>query len=247
MFCSGCFARSKDLEELIHAVCSQRTWSNIQEAQTAFALAPPWSPPTWRAASRFGTWWRTTSTGIRKRATAAARWSQRSTWHDFWRPRWASLLPVFGNMHLLDAFLVGHPADLTQSNSFRSRENSLCCISIFLTWLAARSQTHKPQYLYLRSEALEWKWLFRHILLILQVIKEQEIFQFFFSFHCTNMAANKKGKKRKNLQNQMFLYNTENVRKWQQKECAWLHFSQKEMLISWKYLYHSGRSVILMS
>lgn len=61
------------------------------------------------------------------------------------------------------------------------------------------------------------------------------------------MAANKKGKKRKNLQNQMFLYNTENVGKWQQKECAWLHFSQKEMLISWKYLYHSGRSVILMS
>lgn len=46
------------------------------------------------------------------------------------------------------------------------------------------------------------------------------MFLFVFLFHCISigMAANQKGKERKDSQNQMFLYIMENVRKWQQKE-----------------------------
>lgn len=47
---------------------------------------------------------------------------------------------------------LSHPGDLTQINSFNSRENSLFGAFLCLSessWLDAPSQTHKPQYSYL--------------------------------------------------------------------------------------------------
>ena len=70
----------------------QKTWSSTLEAPTACVPVLPWSLLTWRVGSRFGTWWRTMSMETRRRVTAAARWSRRSTWHDFWLPRWAILI-----------------------------------------------------------------------------------------------------------------------------------------------------------
>lgn len=91
------------------------------------------------------------------------------------------------------------------------QERTVCsvCFFAYLKILIGCTLTNTQTSIFISSscESLQWKWLFRCILLFLQVIKRKETFLFVFSFHCISigMAANiKKAKKEKTHRTRCF-------------------------------------------